>query len=145
MKNKNHLLSVLHTLALTATLLGCLIARLIYPLTILPQWNIPNLVGLSCLVLVLEHFLAPDAKRNYLAIFLFSALSSALLPWAVGYIAPISMVGYGLSGGVIFIATAWLFDSLVNRLSTGPAAKAAPVLGAFGLYLAAQCFQGIFL
>lgn len=145
MKNKNYLLSVLYTLALTVTTLGCLVARLIYPLTILPQWNIPNVVGLSCLVLLAEHFLTRGAKRNYLAIFLFSALSSGLLPWAVGYIAPISMVSYALSGGLIFTATVWLFDSLVNRLSTGPAAKAAPVMGALGLYLAAQCFQGIFL
>lgn len=144
MKDKNHLLSVLLTLGLTATLLGCFIARMVYPLTILPRWDVPNLVGGSCIVLVLEHVLAPGAKRNYVAIFLFSALSSALLPWAIGFIAPADMLRYALSGGIVFTATTWLFDSLAVRLSTGPAAKAAPVLGAMGLYLAAQCFQGIF-
>lgn len=144
MKNKNHLLSVLFTLALTATLLGCLVARLIYPLTILPRRDVPNVVGLSCIVLVLEHYLAPGAKRSYIAIFLFSALSSALLPWAIGFVAPIAMPQYALSGGIVFTVTTWLFDSLVNRLSTGPAANAAPVLGAMGLFLAAQCFQGMF-
>jgi hypothetical protein len=30
-----------------------------------------------------------------------------------------------------------------DRLSTGPAAKLAPILSALGLYLAAQCFMGI--
>lgn len=144
MKHKNDLLSILFTLGMTATLLGCLIARLVYPLIILPRWDVPNLVGLSAIVLALEHVLAPGAKRNYVAIFLFSALSSALLPWAIGFIAPASMLRYALSGGIVFTVTTWLFDSLVNRLSTGPAAKAAPVLGAMGLYLAAQCFQGIF-
>lgn len=141
MKIKNSLLSVLHTLALTATLLGCLIARMVYPLTILPQWSIPNLVGLSCLVLVVEHYLAPGAKRNYVTIFLFSALSSALLPWAVGFLAPMGMVKYALSGGLIFTATAWAYDSMMERLSTGPNPKAAPIPAALGLYLAAQCFQ----
>ena len=34
---------------------------------------------------------------------------------------------------------------MMERLSSGPVAKAAPVLSALGLYLAAQCFAGIIL
>ena len=145
MKTKNHLLSVVFTATLTLVLLGCVIARLVYSLVILPQWNIPNLVALSALALVVEQYLAPGAKRNYLCLFLFSALSCALLPWAAGLALPGQMLLWGLSGGVVFTATAWAYSSMMERLSTGPAAKAAPVMAAFGLYLAAQCFQGIFL
>lgn len=145
MKNKSYLLSVFFTAALTLVLLGCVIARLVYPMVILPQWNIPNLVALSALVLVLEHYAAGDSKKNYLALFLCSALSCGLLPWAVGYILPLEIGKYALSGGLVFTATAWLFESLRQRLSSGPAAKAAPVLGGLGLYLAAQALQGIFL
>lgn len=145
MKKRSYLLSVFFTAALTLVLLGCVIARLVYPMVILPQWNIPNLVALSAVVLVLEHYVVGESKKNYLALFLFSALSSGLLPWAVGYILPLEMGKYALSGGMIFAATAWLFESMEKRLSTGPAAKAAPVLGALGLYLAAQALHGIFL
>jgi len=48
-------------------------------------------------------------------------------------------------GGVVFTVTAWLFTSIQDRLSSGPACKAAPVVSAFGLYLAAQAFTGILL
>lgn len=46
-------------------------------------------------------------------------------------------------GGVVFAVTAWLFASCQERISSGPAAKAAPVLSALCLYLASQCFAGI--
>ena len=41
--------------------------------------------------------------------------------------------------------TAWLFTTVQERLSSGPSCKAAPVVSAFGLYLASQCFMGILL
>lgn len=143
MKKRPYLLSVLFSAALTAVLLGCLIARLVYPLVILPRWDVPNLVGLSAAVLVLEGYLSGKNRRNYVAVFLFAAASSGVLPWAVGFVVPGEMGKYALTGGAVFCATSWLYDSLTDRLSTGPAAKAAPVLGGVGLYLAAQCFQSI--
>ena len=58
---------------------------------------------------------------------------------------PAEAVKLGVIGGVVFTATAWLFTSVQDRLSSGPVCKAAPVVSAFGLYLAAQCFAGILL
>lgn len=145
MKKNNCLRSVIFTAALAVKMLGCVLAKLVYPMVILPQWNIPNLVALSALVLVLEHYIGGQDEKNYLALMIFACLSCALLPWATGWIAPKQMPLYGISGGLIFTATAWLFDSLRERLSSGPAAKAAPALGALGLYLAAQALQGILL
>lgn len=145
MKQKNCLLSVVFTATLTLALLGGFLARLVYPLVILPRWNIPNLVALSAVALVMEHYLAPGARRNYLLVLLFAALSCALLPWAAGWTLPSQMPLCGLSGGLVFTATAWAYSSITDRLSTGPTAKAAPILAAPALYLAAQCFQGILL
>ena len=51
----------------------------------------------------------------------------------------------GVAGGIIFTAMTWLFSSVQDRLSTGPAAKAAPVVSAFGLYLAIQALMGMIL
>lgn len=145
MKNKSYLLSVFFTVALTLVLLGCVIARLVYPMVILPQWSIPNLVALSAAVLVLEHYAVGECRKNYLLVLVFACVSCALLPWAVGFILPLEMGKYALSGGLVFTATAWLFDSLQERLSSGPAAKAAPALGVLGIWLAAQALQGILL
>ena len=50
-----------------------------------------------------------------------------------------------LVGGLVFWATAWLFETIQDRLSTGPVAKAAPALSVLGLYLAAQCFSGMII
>lgn len=145
MKKNKYLLSVLFTVSLAITMLGCVLAKLVYPMVILPQWNIPNLVALSAVVLLLDHYIGRPEEKNYLALLIFACLSCALLPWATGWIVPKQMPLYGISGGLVFTATAWLFESLLERLSSGPAAKAAPVLGALGLYLAAQALQGILL
>ena len=51
----------------------------------------------------------------------------------------------GVIGCAVFTLTTWLFSSIQDRLSSGPAAKAAPILSAVGLYLTAQCFMGILL
>ena len=48
-------------------------------------------------------------------------------------------------GGIIFTALTWLYGSVTDRLSSGPAAKAAPIVSALGIYLAAQCMMGLFL
>jgi hypothetical protein len=48
-------------------------------------------------------------------------------------------------GGLVSTVTVWLFSSMADRMLSGPKAKAAAVLSAFGLYLAAQCFTGIIL
>lgn len=145
MKENKYLRSVLFTLTLACVLLVCVIVKLVFPLVILPQWNIPNLVVLSLIPLVLCHYLGSSRAESLLSQFLFSAVSCALLPCATGYVAPAGMLSCALSGGVVFTATAWLYTSLTDRLSSGPQAKAAPILGALGLYLAAQAFQGILL
>ena len=48
-------------------------------------------------------------------------------------------------GEDIEISENWLYDSVTDRLSSGPVAKAAPTVSALGLYLAAQCLMGLFV
>ena len=49
----------------------------------------------------------------------------------------------GLTGCIVFTATTWVFTSIQDRLSTGPAARFAPVVSAVGIWLAIQAFAGI--
>ena len=72
-------------------------------------------------------------------------MTFGLLPFAAGFAALENVWKLALVGGVVFTAVTFLFTSIQDRLSSGPIAKAAPVLSAFGLYLAAQCFAGIIL
>ena len=51
---------------------------------------------------------------------------------------------FALVSMTFFTVLTFLFTSARERLSTGPKAKLAPALTAFGLYLACQCFAGIF-
>ena len=56
-----------------------------------------------------------------------------------------TFVNLGLVGGIIFTATTFVFSSMTERLRTGPKARGAVLMGALGIYLAAQCFAGILL
>lgn len=145
MKDKTYLLNTVLAAVVGLALLICAIVRALAPAVILPALNIPNMVLLSLAALLLDHYLARGAKRCYICIPIFAALTFGLLPWAAGFIPAATIWKFALIGAVAFTVTTWLFSSIQQRLSSGPAAKCAPVLSAFGLYLAAQCFTGILL
>ena len=144
MKNKTYILNTLLAVVLGLALLTAQLVRAFAPLVILPQLDVPNLVLLSLAVLVLEHYLAPGADRCYICIPLLAVLTFGLLPWAAGFAAPVAALKLAVMGGAVFTAITWLYTSIQDRLSSGPAAKAAPVLSAFGLYLACQVLMGMF-
>ena len=143
MKNKTYALNLLLTGLLTLVLLAMVLVRTFLPRIILPQADIPNLVLVSLVTLVAEHYLAPGAKRCWICIPVLSVVTFGLLPWAACFVGAAEAVKLAVVGGVVFTVTAWLFTSIQDRLSSGPACKAAPVVSAFGLYLAAQCFMGM--
>ena len=144
MKNKfllNTLLAVVMLIALAAML----IVRATMPAMILPPINIPNMVLLSLVALLLDHFINPGEERCYICIPVLSLITFGALPLMAGFACYHTFWQYGLIGCVVFTVTTWLFTSMTDRLSTGPKARAAVLVGAFGIYLAAQCFTGILL
>lgn len=145
MKNKTYILNTVLAALLAVILLGAVIVRTFLPRVIIPQWNIPSLVLVSLAALVIDHYAAPGAKRCYICIPVFSVITFGLLPFAAGFTTALEALKTGLIGGGVFTLTTLLFSSIQERLSSGPAAKAAPVVSALGLYLAVQCFAGIFL
>lgn len=144
MKNK-YLLNTLLAVVLFAALAAMMITRVYLPAAILPPINIPNMVLISLVALLLDHLIAPNAPRCYICIPVFSAISFGALPLVAGFACQHDFWLYGVVGGVVFTATTWLFSSMTDRLLTGPKARAAVLVGAFGIYLAAQCFTGIIL
>lgn len=145
MKNKTYFLNTMLAAVLGLILLVCVLVRTFAPAVIIPSLNIPNLVLISLLALLIDHYAATDAKRCYICIPVFSAVTFGLLPFAACFVGALEALKLALAGGIVFTLTTWLFTSIQDRLSSGPAAKAAPVLSALGLYLAAQCFAGFIL
>ena len=142
---KQYVLNTFLAVVLGVYLLGAVIVRTFCPMVILPEASVPNLVLISLIALVLDHYLAPGADRCYICIPLFSAISFGLLPYAAAFVAPMEAVKLAVVGCIVFTATTWMFTSIQDRLSSGPAAKASAFFSAVSLYMAAQCFAGMFL
>lgn len=141
--NKKYTLNALLPVVLGAYLLVNVIVRTFWPRMILPVLDLPMLTAISLVALLLDHYLAPDAKRCYICIPAFAAITFGLLSF--GALLGIAVaVELAVKGCIVFTAATWLFTSMVDRLSTGPVAKAAPFVSAMGLYLAVQCFMGMF-
>ena len=145
MKNKTYILNTLLVAVLGAALLACVLVRTFLPRMILPELDIPNMVLVSLVALIIDHYAAPGAKRCYICIPLFAAITFGLLPFAACFVGALDALKLAVAGGVIFMVTTWLYSTILDRLSTGPVAKAAPIISALGLYLAVQCFAGIIL
>ena len=145
MKNNKYLLNTLLAVVVLLTAGTMIVLRTIQPAVILPKVNIPNMVLLSLVALLADHYLAPKASRCYICIPVLAAVTFGLLPFAAGIITAGEIWKVALVGAVVFTATTFLFTSMADRLSSGPKAHAAAFLSAFGLYLAAQCFAGMIL
>ena len=143
MKDKKYTLSTVLIAVLAAVLAVMVVLRAVSPQLILMEFDIVSITGICLVALVLDHYLAPGAKRCWICIPLFAALSFGVLPAAAGMVALKHVPGLALPGCVIFTAAAWAFTSIQDRLSSGPAAKAAPIMSALGIWVAVQAFAGI--
>lgn len=143
MKNKTYTLNTVLTAVLAAVLAVMVVLRAMSPQLILMQFDIVSITGISLIALVLDHYLAKDAKRCYICIPVFAALSFGILPFAAGMVALKDILGLAVSGAAIFTLCTFAFTSIQDRLSSGPAARLAPIMSAFGIWLAVQAFAGI--
>lgn len=148
MRTNRYFYNVLLT---AAAFLGCLAAVLVKtfsPASVLPHLSIPLVAAVDLLALALEAYVAPTARRSWADRVTGAALAAAaltLLPGMAGFVRG-SAVGVLL--GTAFVACLLcdvLFASIRDRLASGPAAKAAPAVSAFLLFLALQAFSGMIL
>lgn len=145
MKANKYFLNTALAAVLGIALLVAVLCRTFFPAVIIPTLNIPNMVLLSLVALLLDHYLAKNSRRCYICIPLLALVTFGLLPFAACFVGIGDAIRLALGGSVVFTATTWLFSSMQDRLSSGPAQKAAPILSALCLYLAAQCFAGCVL
>lgn len=145
MKNKLYQLNTLLAVVLGLWLLIGTVARAFCPTLILPKLDLPNMVLISLIALVLDHYLGGSKKRCYICIPVLSAVTFGLLPFAAFMASGVQALLLGAAGCVTFTVTTFLFTSIQVRLSSGPAAKASALFSAVSLYMAAQCLAGILL
>ncbi len=142
---KKNLLNLLLAIALTISLLVVLAVQAFQPAAVLPKLSIPNLVLLSLVVLLCEHFIAPDQTRRWGAIALYSALTFLLLPLASSLASGMVLLKLTIGGCAVFTATTWLFTSMTRRIASGDNSRIAALVSALGIFLASQAFTGILL
>lgn len=133
------------TLVLFIALAVCMALRTLIPMGVLPKLDIPNMALLSLIALLLDHYLIRQVRPLNILTVVFAALTFGLLPYMAGFVALSRTWIFALVGGAVFALVTWLFTEMQERLSSGPAARLAPVFSALGLYLAFQCFSGILL
>lgn len=144
MKNRTYLLPVLLICVVTAACLAAVVINSFFPGRVLPRLDIPAMVALSLVALTIHYYLG-DSKICYVCAVLFGGAVFAVLPLLAGVTAPALWWKYALAGSVTFPVTAYLFSSLTQRLRSAPMNKLAPIVGAIGLFLAAQILAGMFL
>ena len=145
MKSSKYLLNIVLAAVVFAAMLVLTVIRTVAPAAVLPELNIPNMVLLTVAALLAEYYLAPAEKRCWACVAALSLLTFGLLPWAAGFADWSLAWRLALVGAVTVTVVTFLFDSITERIDSGEEAKAAPVISALGLFLAAQAFTGIVL
>ncbi len=142
---KTYVLNTLLAVVVFVAAAVCVLVRTFAPNIIIPSLNVPNMVLLSLMALVLDHYFAKGAQRCWICIPVLSAVTFGLLPWAAGFSGALEAVILAVAGGIVFSVTTLLFTTMADRMASGPVKKLAPIVSAIALWLGAQCLTGIFL
>lgn len=143
MKERTFYLNTILAFLLTIILIAAMLVRTFLPDFIIPRMDFCNMVLISLAALLVEHYVVPGGKRCYFCIPVLSGITFGLLPYCAAFATSGEALKLAVFGCVVFTTVTWLFTSIIDRLSTGPAAKLAPLVSALGLYLASQCFTGM--
>ena len=144
MKRKSYMFNILLAVVLGVALAVAMLWQAFYPAIILPPLDVPLLQAVSLLALLAEHWIAPNQPRSPGVLAILAAMTFGLLPMCAGFTSGIMAVKLGVAGGVTGLISVALFDAMVDRISDTGDTKLAPIISAFVLFLAGQCFTTIF-
>ena len=142
MKKNTMMVNTLLAVVLLAGLLLGMVWRTFVPNVVLPPLDVTAMVGLTLIALLLEYYIAGVQKRSWALQIVYAAATFMILGGAAGKTENGIMV-YAF-GGVVFGVITFLFDSMVQRLEVTTDKKCAVIPTALVLYLACQCFMGMF-
>ena len=140
MKNRTTILNTILAAVLGVVLLISIIVKTVSPHFILPEMNIPYIAAVSLAALAITHFVKTEESCPICQA-LLAAVTFAVLPAAAGLAAdPIWKLA--LAGGIVFAVLNAMFTAMEKRMELADTCKYAVIPGAFGLFLACQCFAG---
>lgn len=146
MRKNRYLGNILLAAVMAIAMLAMVLCGTFAPAAVLPVLNIPNILALCVVALVLEYYLAQRGEAPCLVCAaLLAAATFGLLPLAAGLVTAGDVWLTAFLGGVIYGAAKWLFDSVAQRVSSGPAGKMAAAVSGIGMILAGQAFAGMLL
>lgn len=142
MKKNTMLVNTLLAVVLGAGLLAGMIWRTFMPYVVLPELDVNACVAITLVALVLEYYMAGMQKRDWALQIVLATVTFGGLALAAGL--PYAGIKTFVVGAVVFAAVTFLFDSIVRRLEVTTDKKCAVIPTAFVLFLACQCFMGMF-
>ena len=101
MKNNQYFLNTVLAVVLFVDCAIAMVVRICLPAAVIPQLNIPNMVAISVIALLLEHFLTKGNPRCYICIPVFGAITFGVLPLMAGFACQHDFWKFGLVGGVV--------------------------------------------
>lgn len=144
MKERPYFLNILLTVLWTLVLAAFMICKAFFPANILPPFDIPLLLGVILIALLLDRKSVPRTGRALIFSVVLAALTFGALPLCAGLAGNLTALKLAVAGGITFAVSDPLYRSMLCRLSSGAKTRFAPLISAFGLFLAGQCFTGIF-
>lgn len=145
MRKNPYLRHILLAMVVGVAMLTMMLIRTFLPAAVLPVLNIPNMLGLVSIALVLNYYLGKNEDYCQICSALLAVVIFGLLPWIAGEVSTSEMWKVALTGGVVFVVANGLFDSITERLHSGPAGRFGAVMTGLVLFLAGQCFASIIL
>ena len=142
MKKNTLMVNTLLAVVLGVGLLVGMVWRAFMPYVILPELDVNAMVGITLLALLLEYYIGGEQERNWVVQIVLAAITFGGLAFVAGL--PYAGIKIFLCGAAVFGVITFLFDSMVQRLEVTTDKKCAVIPTAFVLYLACQCFVGIF-
>lgn len=144
MRKNLYFINILHILVVASSCLGGILIKTFFPDMVLARVSIPLLVLLSLIPMIVEAYMASEVKRNWLVNVLLAGIAFAVLPLCAGWNSDISYTTLFVAGAAVFGITDLLYRSMVERMSSGSSGRFAPIVNGIMLFLASQCFQGLF-
>lgn len=126
-----------------ASLIGIL-TRCFFPAVILPKVDVPVIVLFSALSCAVTYYMNAEEGRDKIGSALLAGLTFALLPFCAGLVAGIPVWKLFIAGTILFFVTDLCYEAIGKRMDTGAFGKLAPFANGLMLFLASQCFQGVF-
>ena len=142
MKKNTMMINILLAAVVMVGLLTGMVWKTFVPNVVLPQLDVIAVVGLILIALVLDYYIIGKTKRSFVLQMVLAGITFSGLAVAAGL--AVSVVKLFLCGAFAFGALTFVFDSMVRRLEVTTDKKGAVIPTAFVLYLACQCFMGMF-